>query len=208
MVGVPWSKVRARVVVVVGIALLAGCRFGAYGGSIRGRGAATMPPATPGSVDTSFTLSTYEATSDVVRGPWMVLTDFGGGSLNVRSRTMPPTGAPALADQGHSLDLYAGIGGGYQILTGRTHVAIYGLYTYSLFSDDLSSSLPNRFTLGVELGYGGSARDTFGLSARLGYTHASGTYTTEDQALNEQPGADLACDAILFQLGGWVAVRL
>lgn len=194
--------------IVVGA--LAGCRFGAYTGSLRGRGHATIvepnfsggPPQPGVKSDASFTLSTYELTSDVVYERFVVLTSLGIGGMRVRTRTPAAMMRPAtLEETDDILDIWGGIGAGYQVVENLNyHVAVFGLYTHSLFTLDDEPSLSDRFTGGVELG--GGPDDRFGMVARFGLTHAAGSYAN----LQSARSGDLGGTAILLQVGGYLSL--
>jgi hypothetical protein len=191
---------------------LAGCRFGAYAGSLRGRGNATIsepnflqdPNPPPGvKSDASFTLSTYELTSDVVYKHFVLLTSMGGGGMRVRARTPAAMmgAAPTLEETDDILDIWGGIGVGFQVIEDTDyHLAVFGLYTHSIFVLDDEPSLSNRFTGGVELGVG--PHDKFGMVARLGLAHAAGNYAN----LDSERSGDLGGTAILLQLGGYLSI--
>ncbi len=181
---------------------------------MRGRGDSTIappnfgqdpnpPPGVKG--DSSFALSIYELTADVVYKHFVLLTSMGGGEMRVRARTPSAmaSGTPTLEETDGVLDIWGGLGVGYQVVEApEYHLAVFGLYTHSIFVLDDQPSLPNRFSAGIEIGVG--PHDRFGMVARLGLTHASGPYANIDSSRT----GDLSCTAIMLQLGGFLSLTL
>jgi hypothetical protein len=181
---------------------LAGCRFGAYAGSIRGRGVATVsdPTGVPDTRDASVDLGSYEMTGDWIHQRLVVMTAVGGGGMQTRSRTVGAT--PTFDSHDTSLDLHGSAGVGYQVLrTEAVLVTVFGMFSRGIFTLDDQSDLSNRLTAGLEVDLAAGSDARYGASLRLGYVHAEGTLVNLD--IMARP---LAVDALLLQLGVFLAV--
>jgi hypothetical protein len=179
------------------LALLAGCRFGAYAGSIRGRGTATLTDATgvAETRDASIDLGAYDLTADWVRQRVVVMTALGGGGMQTRSRTVAAT--PMLDSHDTSLDIHGSAGVGYQVLhTEAVVVTVFGMITRGVFALDDQTDLNTRVTAGLEVDVAAGHEARYGASLRLGYVRGDGNLVNLD--FMARP---FSADAVLLQLG-------
>lgn len=180
--------IRAFVLLV---ALLSGCRFGAFAGSTHGRG--TTPVGTA-----SFSTGEYEMTSDVVLHRVVILTGLGLSDVGARMRL---DSNQAIDHTDNGLDFIASAGLGYDVVqTKGLHVTAYGMFTKGFGATD-ASTLGTRYTAGLELG--GVFGWRFELVVRAGVSRASASYLSNltDPMTFEQIAYDVSPTVFMLEVG-------
>ncbi len=164
---------------------------------MRGTGSTPSTTVIDAEDDASVSASSYELTSDVVRGRLTVMTMWGGGFVRIRKREMT-VGSPTITSEGSNGDMHIGLGVGYELLRRPPFRLIgFGAFTQGLLSYD--DRLNRRFFAGVQADVLTDRLEEWAISLRLALMTGSGT-VDEDRELD--------ASGILFQVGFMHEVRL
>lgn len=180
------------------ISAAAGCRIGAYGSSMRGRGTGSDASGTS---DTSLSVPSAELTGDLMLKRFLVLTNVGAGPLTTRSRS--PMGV--LYEDASFVDVHFGGGLGFMpVQRERFMLSLFGLGTYRVTNDYSHAGAVYQAGAQFDLVVGGSDKGAVGASARIGIAHGGSAGVSIDNDGLGPSFLPMTFTAIMIQFGVFV----